>query len=296
MRGGARNYQWAARGFARVRHAPMEVLWRSWKTRRLAAQGAERQRALLRFDERLAERYRRSLPIEATHLVVCQTLLPHLWRMGALGGRTFDVLMTRLPVHALQAALDKAAARHPESGTLVDFRVPAALAAAEAEAEALAEARHWITPHSVIAGLAGTRAVKLGWTMPGACGGRAAGGRDVLFPASTLARKGACELAEAARRFGLRVRLGGPVLEDCWHGVETVQAGTGAGWEGIGAVALPAWVEHQPRRLLAAVAGGVPVIASEACGLAGVEGVVAVPDGDVDALTEALAAAIHAAR
>ena len=76
-------------------------------------------------------------------------------------------------------------------------------------------------------------------------------GRDILFPATTLARKGAYELADAARKLGLRVRLGGPVLEDCWRGVETAPA---TGWAGIGVVALPAWVEHQPRRLLEAVA------------------------------------------
>ena len=159
MRGGMRTYRWDEQGYAQVRQARLETLWRSWQSRRLAAQGAERQRALLRFDERLAARYLRGLPVEAMHLVVCQTLLPHLWRAGALGGRTFDVLMTRQPIPALQAALDRAAARHPGSGTLVDFRAPAGLAAAEAEA--LAEARHWITPHSAIARMAGPRAIHL---------------------------------------------------------------------------------------------------------------------------------------
>jgi glycosyltransferase involved in cell wall biosynthesis len=53
-------------------------------------------------------------------------------------------------------------------------------------------------------------------------------------------------------------------------------------------VVLPAWIEHQPRRLLQAVAAGVPVIASEACGLRGVRGVINVPCGDLAALRMAI--------
>jgi hypothetical protein len=284
---GAR-YPWPAQGFARVRQAPFETLRRSIASRRLAAQGAERQRALLRFDEALAARYARAIPVAATHLVVSQTLLPHLWRDGVLGGRTFDVLMTRLPIGALQSALDRAAARHPQSPTLADFRAPPALAAAEAAA--LAEARHWITPHSLIARLAGSRAIKLPWHIPAAppLAFSLQPSAFVLYPASTLARKGAYELAEAARALGLRVQLGGPILEDpaCWRGIETAPAA--AHWAGVCAVALPAWVEHQPRRILEAVAAGIPVIASQACGLEGVPGVTIIPEGDASALTEAL--------
>jgi glycosyltransferase involved in cell wall biosynthesis len=55
-------------------------------------------------------------------------------------------------------------------------------------------------------------------------------------------------------------------------------------------IALPAFVEHQPRRLLQAISAGVPVIASEACGLAPADGVTIVPAGDAAALASALAA------
>ncbi len=280
-------YRWATDGYAGVRQASWETLQRSWKSRRLASQGAERQRTLLGFDRALAARFARGLPPEASHLVVGQTLLPHLWRAGALGGRTFDVLMTRLPLGALQTTLDRAASRWPGSRTLADFRAPASLLADETAA--LAAARQWITPHSAIARIAGHRARKLAWDIPPLPETRPAGGHDMLFPASTLGRKGAGELAAAARDLGVRVQLGGPLLEGagCWQGVETVPARPA--WAGVGAVVLPAWVEHQPRRLLQAVAAGVPVIASEACGLDGVPGVVGVPAGDVAALTAALA-------
>ncbi|MDB6151792.1 MAG: vanw family protein, partial [Chthoniobacteraceae bacterium] len=45
------GYFWNTAGFARVRQAPWEVMKRSWISRRLTSQGAERQRALLWMDE-----------------------------------------------------------------------------------------------------------------------------------------------------------------------------------------------------------------------------------------------------
>lgn len=279
-------YRWPSTGFARVHEAPWTVLQRSWVSRRLAAQGATRQKALLRMDEQLAAAFERRLPPTANHLVVSQNLLPWIWRSGALGGRTFDVLMTRLPMGELERVLDAAAAVHPESPTLADFRAPSAIALAEMEA--LSAARHWITPHSGIAALAGTRARLLPWRLPEPRAIRR--GKKVIFPASTLGRKGAWELRAALRELGLPLSLGGPVLEkpDFWKGIDTAPAG--ADWlEDAAAVVLPAWVEHQPRRLLQAVAAGIPVIATAACGLAGVPGVTTIPTGDTAALREALA-------
>ena len=281
-------YRWDSFGFARVRQAPLAVLHRSLVSRRLVAQGAARQRALLRFDAALARSYARAIPAMATHLVISQNLLPFLWRDGVLGGRTFDVLMTRLPLAELQATLDRAHARHPESRTLADFRADPALLAHENAA--LAAARHWITPHSAIARLAGSRAVKLAWHLPPATL-RVSFGKDITFPASTLARKGACAVRSVARQLGLRVRLGGPVIEDSafWNGVETV-APSGDSWLApTAAVVLPAWVENQPRRLLQAVAAGIPVIASEACGLDGMPGVATIREDDEAALLATLA-------
>jgi hypothetical protein len=280
-------YRWPNSGFARVHEAPWTVLHRSRVSRRLAAQGAARQRALLRMDEQLAAAFARRLPAVATHLVVSQNLLPWLWQRGALGGRTFDVLMTRLPMAELERVLDAAAAAHPKSPTLADFRAPSALAVAETEA--LAAARQWITPHTGIAMLARDRAVRLPWMIPTPRTVRR--GTKLIFPASTLGRKGAWELREALRELQLPISLGGPVLEasDFWDGIETTPT-TGVDWlEDAAAVVLPAWVEHQPRRLLQAVAAGVPVIASAACGLEGMTGVTTIPTGDADALREAIA-------
>ncbi len=64
----------------------------------------------------------RLIPVESTHLVITQNLLPFLWEEGVLGGRTFDVLMNRLPVEILHKRLDMAKENFPESNTLDDFR------------------------------------------------------------------------------------------------------------------------------------------------------------------------------
>lgn len=284
------NYAWDATSFRHARNATFLTLQRAWATRRLREQGAERQRALLAWDERLARHYARQLQPEHTHLVVAQNLLPFLWRAGALGGRTFDVLMVRLPIHELQQQLDEAARRHPESATCADFRAPAEIA--DAEAQALIAAERWITPHAFIASLAGQRGVTVPWKMPAVPASTNHRARRVIFPASTLGRKGAYELREAARALNLELVCLGGIIEgrDFWQGTNMHRPAEGAGsWlDGAAAVVLPAFVEHRPRRLLLALAAGVPVITTPQCGLGQIPGVTEVPAGDSAALTEAL--------
>ncbi len=288
LRLGIGPYRWNSAGFAAVRQAPWLVASRSWRSRRLARQGAARQRAVLEMDAALARHYARGLPFAATHLVVSQNLLPFLWRDGVLGGRSFDVLMTRLPLAALQATLDRAAKVWPQSPTLADFRADPALL--EAESAALAAARRWITPHSHIARLAGAKAEKLAWQVPAAPAARPSRRSGVAFPASTLGRKGAYELRAVARELDLPLLLGGPVLEGngFWDGVRATPA-NGTLLEDAAVVVLPAWLEDQPRRLLRAVATGVSVIATDACGLDDISGAKTVSAGDVQALRKAVA-------
>ena len=88
--------------------------------------------------EELAASYAAKLTYDTLHVVVQQNLLPFLWRSGDLGGRTFDVLMTALPMDEIQKRLDHAARLHPESTTLGDFRADNSLV--ECEREALAHA------------------------------------------------------------------------------------------------------------------------------------------------------------
>ena len=227
-----------------------------------------------------------SLTFDVTHVVVSQNLLPFLWRDGQLGGRTFDVLMTRLPMAVLQRTLDLAHGRHPASTTLSDFRAPDWII--EAENEALSNARSIITPHSQVAKLFPDKAVVLRWQMPPVQRKPLKGNR-ILFPASALGRKGAYEIREVARMLDLELLVMGSELEGTgfWGGLRVARAGEN--WlDGVGLVVLPAYVEDKPRRLLQAIACGVPVIASEACGLEGVEGVTTIPDIEALSLGEAM--------
>jgi glycosyltransferase involved in cell wall biosynthesis len=76
----------------------------------------------------------------------------------------------------------------------------------------------------------------------------------------------------------------------CW-GIP-IERATNDPLERAALVVAPAWIEHEPRALLHSVARGVPVIASEACGLAGVVGVTTVPTGDADSLASCLRTAL----
>ncbi len=280
------NYAWSVDGFQKVRESRFTTILRAVESRNLSPQGAARQKALLRNDERLAISYAPLLGVDVTHVTVMQNLLPFLWNEGYLGGRTFDVLMTRLPLAELHKRLDRAREFHPESETLGDFRADEWLL--DAEGEALKYARKIVTPHTDIAALFKEKAVVIDWRIPESKRAPVKGNK-ILFPASTLGRKGAYEMREAARALKLDLVLTGSQLEsaDFWRGVQISLRRYDASWlDEIGLVVLPALIEHKPRRLLEAVAQKVPVIASHACGLGNVAGVVNVPVGDAQALAD----------
>jgi hypothetical protein len=289
---GKANYAWSTKAFPHFRQSWRVALHRAYRSRKLASQGATRQRAVLAFHEKLAESYAALLPYDATHVVVMQNLLPYLWRTGHLGGRTFDVLMTALPLSKLHERLDLAASRYPESRTLADFRADENLV--QLEEEALRRARKIITPHSEIAGMYRGQAVTIDWTMPSHASTRKANDvrrPRIVFPASTVGRKGAYELRSAMQGLDVGLTIVGAQLEgeDFWRGLAVERRQNDEDWlEGASAVVLPAYVEHRPRRLLEGVARGIPVIASTACGLENVEGVVNIQPGDVKALRHEL--------
>jgi VanW like protein len=286
--GAASLRRWSLPGFETVHEARFPGALRSLAWRLTPPQGARRRAADAGATERIARSLAAQLAPDVTEICVAQSLLPYLWRAGDLGGRRVSVLMTRLPMGVLQARLDAAFAAHPDRPTLADYRADPALA--EAEAEALAAADRVVTPHAEIAALFGDRAVRLDWRRPPAAPPPRPGG-IFTFPGPTVARKGAFELREAARRLGATVRPLGADLEGqgFWSGV-TLDAASEAGFDGVCAVVQPALAEAAPRRLLAALAHGVPVIATPACGLHPQPGLILVPAGDVDALAAAMAA------
>ncbi|HEX8167894.1 MAG TPA: VanW family protein [Beijerinckiaceae bacterium] len=290
------RYAWPEGRCGTEATAAVTALRRAFALRRAPAQGRALQSRLLAFDAALAGAYARKLSHLHTRAVVAQNLLPHLWIMGALAGRSFDVLVDRWPMAELQRRLDGALAAHPESPTLGDFRAPPDLVAAEAEALAAAEKLY--TPHRAIAAFLGGRAVVLDWAMPAVTKPVARGGRTVLFPASALGRKGAYELREAMRGLDAELLVAGGAKEhdgDFWAGLPVRPPGGAAPPEKLAAVVLPATIEHQPRALLRALAAGIPVIATQACGLGERPGVVTVPELDAAALRRALERVLAAA-
>jgi hypothetical protein len=263
-------------------------IWARAFRRWLLWRGKPLPQARLGAQELLADAYAKRLRFDDLHLVVPQSLLPFLWRAGELNGRAFDVLMTALPMHEIQTRLDAAAALHPTSPTLSDFRADPEMV--EAERQALLQARHWITPHAEILRMAGARALPLPWNLPSlpAAETRKASDRlRVLLPASSLARKGAIELREALNGLSVELLLP-PGAEDApgfWQGFTVSRVvSLKEGVEAADIVVLPAWIEHQPRGLLQAIAGNKPVIATPVCGLPEVLPWIRVAEGDVRAL------------
>lgn len=262
------NYRWSPPPGVTTRHATLATLLRSFRQRSLPSQGAARQISLLAGEAALARRYAEMLDPQCRHVVVSQNLLPHLWKSGALGGRSFDVLMSRWPMEELQRRLDLAKSTHPESTTLGDFRADPELL--RAEKEALAAAARIVTPHRAIGKLFGDRSWAIDWEKPEPLERVTPENVVVFFPASRLGRKGAFELAAAFREgIDAELKILGRANEgesDPFAGLACAPA-TPADLRGASVLVLPAWIEHQPRLALLALASGIPVIATEACGL-----------------------------
>ena len=265
------NYTWTKPAGVNVTHETSLTLWRAWKQSRLPMQGASRQQSLLAADKALANAYAKRLHPECRHVVVSQNLLPFLWRSGALGGRTFDVLLQRWPMQQLIDQLDEAAQRNPHSETLTDFRPDSALV--EAESAALVAAGRLVTPHRAMAAHFGSRAILLDWKFPTVKPLQnkvPQTSKRLFFPASALGRKGIHELAFALRGLNVSLDVLGRATEG--NGIDVLQ---GIQWrqakiddlQDASALVIPAWIEHQPRLALRALAMGIPVIASAACGL-----------------------------
>ena len=245
-----------------------------------------RARVLLDSDARLAAAYARKLGATHTHLVIAQPLLPHLWRMGALQGRSFEVLLDRLPIDAMHRVLDTARDLYPDSNTLGDFRAPEEIAAAEREA--LGEAIRLITPHRAIAARFPPTRVELIEWIPGTPLAARRGGRTILFAGPALARKGAHAMREAMDGLDmtLLIERRGEEGPDFWGDLDVRLVDRPP--EHLAGVVLPAIVEHRPATLLRALAAGLPVIATEACGLPPQPGLTLVEPCDPISLREAI--------
>jgi hypothetical protein len=283
------QYAWSREGFVCVGTQPLRTLERSLRLRRIGPQGAARQKEMLRASAAMGLAMATRLPSLVAHVVVDQTMLAALWRSGELGGRSFDVVMRRLPMRVLQPRLDDVARRWPESRTASDFRVGSDLL--DAEDEALQSASRIVTPHREIAWMFEDRSVLLDWIVPNnAPFARQADSAlpRIYFPGPVAARKGAYALREALEGLDVELIWGGSELEGerFWGGIKNrKELEPGAG---IAAVVQPAFLEDRPRALLQAIAAGVPAIATAACGLSGSMGVEIVGMGNIADLRRAL--------
>ncbi len=283
------NYAWNLDGFAKTKQSLLVTFERSYKSRKLAEQGAARQKNLLAMYEKLAENYAKSLCYDVLHVVVQQNLLPFLWKTGALGGRTFDVLMNSLPMNEIQKRLDFAFSLHAESNTLADFRADEKLL--EVESEALQNANKIITSHTEIAALFGKKAEILDWHLPKTKEIKRVKNEKftIVFPASTVGRKGCYELREAIRGLDVKLITLGAIIEDAdfWRGFN-VEISSENWLEKADLFVLPAFIEHKPRRVLQAVSNKIPVIVSKSCGLENVKEITIIEDGNIKDLQFAI--------
>jgi hypothetical protein len=292
------NYAWSIAGFDRIYQSWYFVAQRAYQSRKLASQGAARQQMLLTQSRTLALNYGKNLTPDTTHLVVTQSLLPWLWAAGYLGGRTFDVLMTGLPIEYLQNRLNTAYQLYPQSSTLGDFRTSPELA--NSELAALKQAKKIITPHGDLAQLWIDRTELLDWIIPPASlpksEQKSSQTATIVLPSSSLGRKGIYELKSAIAGLDLHLIIAGKNLEDrdFWAGsAVSFEPDYQLALQQADLVILPAWVEHQPRRVLQAIAANIPTIASTACGLQHLPAVRSIDLGDSISLRQAIVASLN---
>ncbi len=288
-----RRFGAGARGWPQIgrdRTADLAALHRS-ATLRLRAGAVPLAALMLATDARIAAAHARGLSAAHTHLVIAQTLLPHLWRSGVLQGRRFDVLLDRLPMQALQAILDAAHARHAGSPTLGDFRAPEPIVAAESAA--LAAAQRLITPHRAVAECFPGRIDLIDWAPATPLPARR-GGRAFLFAGPAVARKGIHAMREAMAGLDIELLIERGAVEEpgFWSGLNARRLFRDERPAELAGVVLPALIEHRPRTVLRALAAGLPVIATTACGLPPQADLMLIEPDNVGHLRAALLAAL----
>jgi hypothetical protein len=276
------RYNWTVNAAKNLKSVPFAAFKRALKLR-FANSKNNAFSLLLRYDKKVAEAMLKHIPIKSSHIVISQNLLPYAWEKGIFGGRTFDVLMSRLPMEKLHQTLDLAQQKYSESKTLNDFRAPQEII--DVENTALTKSRNIITPHQGIADIFTNKVIRLNWISPKKPEKKIALGNKILFPASAIGRKGAYEMKRLAKELNFIIVVSGKIKESesFWEELQVESSGTNP-FENIGLLVYPAYVEHQPRLLLKALFAGIPVITTTAAGLAPRENLTIVPIGDYEAL------------
>ena len=258
------RYAWAACNSSKTYQTLFQGVYRAIQLRLASKAKNNVFELMLHLDKKIGIAASKKIPVDSSHVVISQNLLPFIYKTGVLGGRTFDVLMTRLPFEKLHERLDYAYSIHNQSLTLKDFRASQYLV--DLENKALTKARKIISPHSEIAEIFKNKIDRLEWNFPNIKSTISAGSK-VLFPASAVGRKGAYEIKRLAKELNLNLTVSGRVLEgeNFWEGITTDQFK--GDYEEIGLIVYPTFIENQPRQILRAISNGIPVITTTACGL-----------------------------
>lgn len=92
-------------------------------------------------------------------------------------------------------------------------------------------------------------------------------GNKILFPSSTVGRKGAYEMKKLAQELNLDLSITGKTIEgnNFWGDLKVEKFN--GDFDEIGLVIYPTYVEHQPKQILTAISRGIPIITTTACGL-----------------------------
>lgn len=258
------RYSWTALNSNKSSQTLFQGVYRAIKLRLASKAKNNVFELMLQLDRKIAIAAAKKIPVDSTHLVISQNVLPFLYEIGVLGGRTFDVLMTRLPFEKIHERLDYAYSKHNESLTLKDFRVSPYLI--DLEKKALTKARKIISPHSEIAELFKNKIERLEWKLQIAKNKKTTGSK-VLFPASALGRKGAYEMRQITEELNLNLAVSGRVIEspNFWEDVKSEPFN--GEYADIGLIVYPTYIENQPRQVLSAISNGIPVITTKACGI-----------------------------
>ena len=258
------RYNWLAMKSGKIKSTTYQGIYRAIKLRFAPNNKNNVFELSLQLDKKIAVAATRKISIDTTHLVISQNLLPFIYETGILGGRTFDVLMTRLPIEKLHERLDFEYLKNPESKTLTDFRAPKKLI--ELENLALTKARKIITPHSEIAEIFKNKVEKLIWDIPNQTKIQIRGSK-VLFPGSIVDRKGADEIKRLLKELEINLVVSGRIIENDTFWESSKIERFNDNFEQIGLIVYPTHIEHQPRRILKALSLGIPIITTTACGL-----------------------------
>ncbi len=257
------NYKWIFNNKLITKEQKYTTLKRGLDTRKLKP-GAQLQAILFKYDQMLAEKMAKEIPYDVAHVVVAQNLLPHLWKTGILGGRSFDVVSNRLPMRLIQAQLDKAYKKHTNSDTLKDFRLDESYL--NLEDQALQSANTIITGHTVCRDYFGSKAHYISPKIEKVNSNESGERKGIIFGSTPFARKGVLEFVEAVK--GLDIPLFAPGKSGESTLIRSMFKEVPDNWtDTCKALFLPAYVEHNPKLVRKAIAHNIPVYVSSYVGL-----------------------------